>query len=598
MARGNAILAMVAIAAMAGVFAVTLVTEDAFVEPGPFSISYELYGGTNDPSNPSMYDVGDEFEFEPATQDGMVFIGWYKDPELKKRIDSVGASTRGDLTLYAGWEKDRSGSSFTFSVSGYIDDGTRTTKYSGTEKVSLAYYSGYKLSYYVQTDSQFSQTTYKFNKIEKQWDETVTDAFWGSKVLSAGDLVGSEAVSGPSGDVDCWIYRCASSDGATVKIWKGMSDGTPYKVTADREGHHRTMTLTESGQAEVREEVQFLLYGGCGMIASHSGSSKPGQIATISTDIPVGKVFTGWYDADGNLVSSDASFEMEVGIEDVELYARTAGYDIETSAGSTATLSVGFGLTSATWSVECDTAGVDDDMEGVPLTYTFQTPGEYEILVDGTCTDGTEHRWYLTAYCSGTVGVQYSWTYAGEELTYALDIKYGDYVAARDSIPVSERRHTDAAGDARFVTYSDPYVALIAKDLRSMASDRGLSEVKTADFILGFVQSLKYASDESLHGTEEYWALPLETLFLSSGDCEDTSVLYCAMMSSLGYRTSILLFPSHAAAGLNIDGVTGQNYLGDLKYYYCETTSTGYSVGQKPADVDNRASAVIEIPMA
>ncbi len=598
MARSNAVLAVAAIIAMAGVFAVTLVTEGAFDEPGPFSIQYELYGGTNDPSNPVMYEAGDEFGFEPATMDGMVFTGWYKDPELKKRIDSVGAYTRGDLTLYAGWEKDRSGSSFTFDVSGYTDDGTRTTKYTGTEKVSLAYYSGYKLSYYVQTDSQFSQTTYKFNKVEKQWDESLTDAFWGSKVLSAGDLVGSETISTASGNVDCWIYESASSDGTVVKIWKSMSDGTPYKVTADREGYHRTMTLTESGQGEVREEVQFFLFGGYGMITSHSGSSRPGQIATISTDIPEGAEFIGWYDGDGNLVSSTESFEMEVGVEDIELYVRTAGYDVELSSGMSATLSVGFDLTSATWNVSCDTAGVHDLMDGVPMTYQFQNPGEYEILIDGTMTDGTEHQWRLTVYCSGTVGVQYTWTYGDEELTYTLDILYDDYAAARDSIPVSERRHTDADGDARFVTYSDRYVALIAKDLDAMASERGLSKTESADFILTFVQSLEYRSDADQYGTDEYWALPVETLFLKSGDCEDTSILYCAMMSSLGYRTSILLFPSHAAAGLNIDGITGQSYLGQLKYYYCETTSTGYSVGQKPAEVDNRASAVIEIPMA
>ncbi len=584
--------------AMAGVFAVTLTTEGAFDEPGPFSIQYELYGGTNDPSNPTMYEAGDEFGFEPATMDGMVFTGWYKDPELKKRIDSVGANTRGDLTLYAGWEKDRSGSAFTFDVSGYTDDGTRTTKYTGTEKVSLAYYSGYKLSYYVQTDSQFSQTTYKFNKVEKQWDESLTDAFWGSKVLSAGDLVGSETISATSGDVDCWIYESKASDGTVVKIWKGMSDGTPFKVTADRDGYHRTMTLTESGQGEVREEVQFFLFGGYGMTTSHSGSSNPGQIATISTDGPEGAVFIGWYDADGNLVSSSESFEMEVGIEDIELYVRTAGYDVEITSGTTTTLSVGFELTSATWNVACDTAGVHDLMDGVPMTYTFQHPGEYEILVDGTRTDGTEHQWHLTVYCSGTVGVQYSWTYGDEELTYTLDILYDDYAAARDSIPVSERRHIDAESDIRFVTYSDKYVVKIAEDLKAMASERNLSETESADFILIFVQSLEYRSDADQYGTDEYWALPVETLFLKSGDCEDTSILYSAMMSSLGYRTSLLLFPSHMAAGLNIDGITGQSYLGQLKYYYCETTSTGYGIGQKPADVDNRASAVIEIPAA
>ena len=97
-------------------------------------------------------------------------------------------------------------------------------------------------------------------------------------------------------------------------------------------------------------------------------------------------------------------------------------------------------------------------------------------------------------------------------------------------------------------------------------------------------------------GYEEYWKYPVETLYDQGGDCEDTSILFSAIAEAMGYNTSLLLFPGHMAAGVDLDGNYGisKTYFetGGYRFYYCETTATGYHVGDKPSNVSNSATVV------
>ena len=69
-----------------------------------YSISYELNGGINNPSNPVEYDVTDSITFLSPTRDGYAFDGWYLDEELNNKIDSIEPnSISANLKLYAKW---------------------------------------------------------------------------------------------------------------------------------------------------------------------------------------------------------------------------------------------------------------------------------------------------------------------------------------------------------------------------------------------------------------------------------------------------------------------------------------------------------------
>ncbi|MGN0137118.1 MAG: hypothetical protein ACI381_00700, partial [Candidatus Methanomethylophilaceae archaeon] len=146
--------------------------------------------------------------------------------------------------------------------------------------------------------------------------------------------------------------------------------------------------------------------------------------------------------------------------------------------------------------------------------------------------------------------------------------------------------------DKQFVTYNDKYVLQLASSFKNMTS--GMTDLQRMNFLLAFTQYIEYQSDDVFTGYEEYWKYPVETLYDQGGDCEDTSILFSAIAEAMGYNTSLLLFPGHMAAGVDLASGTGNVYfpVDGYKFYYCETTATGYSVGVKPSNVPNTATVV------
>ncbi|WP_196805050.1 InlB B-repeat-containing protein [Butyrivibrio sp. VCB2006] len=72
-----------------------------------YNITYELYGGTQNPENPDNYAAGDSFQLKAPTHPvkGYTFGGWYKDANFKTPISSITATDRGDLKFYAKYNK-------------------------------------------------------------------------------------------------------------------------------------------------------------------------------------------------------------------------------------------------------------------------------------------------------------------------------------------------------------------------------------------------------------------------------------------------------------------------------------------------------------
>lgn len=59
--------------------------------------------------------------------------------------------------------------------------------------------------------------------------------------------------------------------------------------------------------------------------------------------------------------------------------------------------------------------------------------------------------------------------------------------------------------------------------------------------------------DYSIYGQAEYWAMPLQTLCLMQGDCEDTAVLLCALFEASGFRAAVGGISGHVFAGVALD---------------------------------------------
>jgi len=156
------------------------------------------------------------------------------------------------------------------------------------------------------------------------------------------------------------------------------------------------------------------------------------------------------------------------------------------------------------------------------------------------------------------------------------------------------------------VTSDDEVINDLADKLLSLAKSENYNSVTTVNFILRFVQkNIKYIIDDESKGTDEYWRFPVETLVEQEGDCEDTSLLFAAIMDALGYDTVLLLYNveqegkklGHLAVGIHLEGNHG-SYVEDntgKRYYYCETTTASFVVGQLPSNIEGEPERIIYI---
>jgi hypothetical protein len=94
-------------------------------------------------------------------------------------------------------------------------------------------------------------------------------------------------------------------------------------------------------------------------------------------------------------------------------------------------------------------------------------------------------------------------------------------------------------------------------------------------------------------------AYPLETLLDGVGDCEDAVILAAALLKRLGYDVALLYYAGHCALGVaGAEGLPG-DFVEDpqtgVRYFYGETTSEGWSLGQVPSRYREMEIAGIEV---
>jgi hypothetical protein len=189
----------------------------------------------------------------------------------------------------------------------------------------------------------------------------------------------------------------------------------------------------------------------------------------------------------------------------------------------------------------------------------------------------------------------FSWDYDGKHWNWNLSIPAALYDSYK-SVPVSTRTRNGPEGYGYLTTTQDSYIGMLAQKLNETTTDLGYNSYDKVSFVLAFVQSLPYTSDNVTQGYNEYPRFPIETLVDGGGDCEDTSILFATITLIMGYGTVYINPTNHYAVGILGDNLKGTywEYPEDSgqKYYYCETTGDGFRIGQIP-DTYNGASAYI-----
>ena len=96
-------------------------------------------------------------------------------------------------------------------------------------------------------------------------------------------------------------------------------------------------------------------------------------------------------------------------------------------------------------------------------------------------------------------------------------------------------------------------------------------------------------------GYDEFRRYAIETLIEGGGDCEDTTILVGAILRGLGEKTALILTPGHIALGVS-GNFTGTSVTHNgTKYYYCETTGTGWTVGTLPPSSGTTVTDIVPL---
>ncbi len=231
--------------------------------------------------------------------------------------------------------------------------------------------------------------------------------------------------------------------------------------------------------------------------------------------------------------------------------------------------------------IDTDFDGYGDNSDKFPTDNTEWS--DYDNDGIGDWSDYTELHFEWQYKPSGEL-LSRTWTW-DPEISHAFYTAYKNYDV------------TDRYERGKMVTTSDPLIEDVIDVFDRAITNNSYDDYDGPSFVLAFVQSLEYITDNVSTGFDDYSKFPIETLFEMNGDCEDTSILYATIMTGLGYDVSLLSPPGHMAVGIAGEEGIADSYIphDGKRYYYCETTGEGWKIGDLPEDYLDSQFEIVEI---
>lgn len=191
------------------------------------------------------------------------------------------------------------------------------------------------------------------------------------------------------------------------------------------------------------------------------------------------------------------------------------------------------------------------------------------------------------------IEVSYTWNYGEGTWTYGLKIPTTAYEYYKTVDRKKIRNYSYYVTDPT----DDEYLAGLAEKFKEAAEKEKYSDLDMVKNIIFFVQNLNYVYDKVGTGYDEYPKFPLETLADEGGDCEDSAILLASLLRELGYGAVLIQFPEHMAVGVKgEESIPGSYYEVDgARYYYVETTSTGWGIGDVPEQMKNQPAKILTL---
>jgi len=207
-----------------------------------------------------------------------------------------------------------------------------------------------------------------------------------------------------------------------------------------------------------------------------------------------------------------------------------------------------------------------------------------------TAQSPSQNQYYNTSF---------AWDYGGNHWDWNLSIPVALYDAYSDTaVPDSVRTQYGLADFGFFTTTQDSYMQTLANKLNNSATQAGYGSYDEVNFVLAFVQSIPYKTDNASTPYQDYPRFPIETLVDNVGDCKSHSILFATLTLILGYDTVFINPPDHLAVGILGNNLQGTYWpYNNKNYYYCETTGVGFKIGQLPTQFTGNTANVYAIDL-
>lgn len=144
-------------------------------------------------------------------------------------------------------------------------------------------------------------------------------------------------------------------------------------------------------------------------------------------------------------------------------------------------------------------------------------------------------------------------------------------------------------------------ISFLQDSLQDLAVKDSLSRNGLAKLIVSFVQDIPYnyvvpgpceRDDHPCSGNEKFGILsPIEFLYSLSGDCDTRSVLLYSLLKHFEFDPLIMISNEyrHAMIAINLPAAGDHIIYKGKKFYFWETTNTGWLPGMLPPDTNNIA---------
>ena len=537
---------VIAICVAVGVASVCLFSMGLLNGPDEeYSISYDLNGGTSD--NPSVYHSSKGLTLNDAVHPYRGFGGWYDDDGNK--VERIAAGTTGDIHLTAVFPS-YCGTEIRYSVTGNSYLGATT----GT--ATLTYMADNGECYLVDLEATYS------------------------------DGLGTAIIS------ECLELRDSISGYDIVFD----DERIPVTIDWDYTYGHIQLNHVATNSTMVKDTVTIDASSD-GIDIDGTGTYEMGQGFTLTPDVDERLyLIDGWY-IDDRKVSGEFQLRCDHAYMDVSYTFKAKRIDTgileATNAGEIYVLRSDVELSSGTWDIKMKSTGesiLQSAIQGISPTYIFSEEGIYTVSVQGKDMSGSSHSYSYDLLVDDVIPKTFQWMYKEKRYEMTVGIPYHVYYAYSTDTDVSrEQDNYVESNNTVYATFMDPVILDASSKLREIARNDGLNDYDTAGLVLAFVQYIEYTSDTKNGG--EYWNYAVETLFEQHGDCEDTSMLFCALMRPMGFMVCEMVFkmPGHMSAGIALKDTSVDygtyNKGNGIFYYFCETSEKryiGYEVGQVP----------------